>query len=113
MADFWRFVHDQADWLQLQLNNLLLQTQSSSPPSVPKLELSHICDDHAQLQLGCNFLQDQRNQAQFAGSQRWILDCIIQEPHLRDRFFELNLASQQVIRKRKRLKSILYRSISF
>jgi hypothetical protein len=97
MADFRRIVHDQVNRLQLQLNNLLLQTQSSSPPLVLKLKLSYICDDHAYLVLGWNFLQDPRNQAQFTGSQRWMLDCIIQELHLQDRFFKLNLASQQVI----------------
>jgi hypothetical protein len=107
MADFKDFVHDQVDRLQTQVDNLLLQSPSSSPPSVPKLELSHIYDDHAHLAKGWNFLLDPRNQTQFAGSQRWILDRVIQEPHLRRRFLDIRPESQQFAWKQEAAKDYL------
>jgi hypothetical protein len=86
MVDFQRFIQHQVEMLQSQLDGLLLQTMSSSPLAIPKLNLSQVHDDHAHAGTGWNFLRDSRSQAQLAGHEQWILGHIIHEPHLRDRF---------------------------
>ncbi|KAF9882534.1 hypothetical protein FE257_007679, partial [Aspergillus nanangensis] len=78
------------------LNHLLLQTRSSPPPPIPHLNLSQVSDDHAHEATGWSFLQDPRNQTLFAGSERWILNHIINEPPLRDQFLKINRGSQQL-----------------
>jgi hypothetical protein len=47
MVDFQRFIQHRIEMLQSQLDGLLLQTMSSSPPAIPKLNLSQVHDDHA------------------------------------------------------------------
>ncbi|KAJ5602286.1 hypothetical protein N7510_011820 [Penicillium lagena] len=100
MVDFQRFVHDQVQKLQSQLNHLLLQTMSSSPPIIPKLNLSDIHDDHANRARGWNLLRDPRNQTQLAGYEQWALGHIIYHPPLRQRFIETNEGTDRVFLER-------------
>ncbi|KAG2001178.1 hypothetical protein GB937_010415 [Aspergillus fischeri] len=88
MVDFQRFTHSQVEMLQSQLNGLLLQTLSSSPPPIPQLHLSELHDDHAHPGTGWNLLRDPRNKTQLAGHERWVIDCIIADPLLREQFIE-------------------------
>ncbi|KAF7139734.1 hypothetical protein CNMCM5793_007669 [Aspergillus hiratsukae] len=88
MVDFQRFTHSQVEMLQGQLNGLLLQTLSSSPPPIPDLHLSQLHDDHAHPGTGWNLLRDPRNKTQLAGHERWVIDCIITDPLLREQFIE-------------------------
>jgi hypothetical protein len=113
MVDFQRFVHDQIQKLQSQLNCLLLQTMSSSPPIIPKLNLSDIHDDHAHRATGWNLLQDPRNRTQLAGYERWVLDNIIHHPQLQQRFIEANEGINRIVWKRQEAQDYLHQVDQF
>lgn len=111
MVDFQHFVHDQK--LQSQLNCLLLQTMSSSPPIIPELNLYDIHDNHAHRARGCNFLQDERNRTQVAGYERWVLNNIIHHPQLQRRFIETNQEINRIVRKRQEAQDYLHQVDQF
>jgi hypothetical protein len=96
MDAFCKFIAVQVGKAQQELEDLLLlHSDEASDDIVLPVYLYRFQDNHSNAQKGWNFLKDQRNTEQLQeGSNRWLLDRVLENDWLRDESLVISSESQ-------------------